>query len=111
MQLVPFAALALMVLMVRMLAGGDQLTAALGWLFAMIAVGAGIIWHQSGSGTAADLRAERPRRHPAHRAGRGRRAYLLRFIGGGTLVAIGVIGLAVVYSPVGQSSLWAVATG
>lgn len=110
-QLVPFAALALMVLMVRMFAGGNQLTAALGWLFAMIAVGAGIIWHQSGSDE---------RRRTSELSApwlstllteRGRRAYLLRFIGGGTLVAIGVIGLAVVYSPVGQSSLWAVAYG
>ena len=110
-RIVPFGALALAMLVVRTLVGGDQLTA-LGWLVALIAVGAGIIWHQTGSD-------EQRRRVPEPGAPwlstllteRGRRAYLLRFIGGGTLVAVGVIGLAVVYSPVGGSSLWAVIYG
>ncbi len=110
MQIVPFAAFAVGVLVLRAMIGGDQLTAALGWLIAVIAVGAGMIWHQSGSD-------ERRRTFEVSApwlstllTERGRRAYMLRFIGGGALVAVGVIGLAVVYSPVG-SSLWAVVYG
>lgn len=102
----PFAALALTVLVIRGLVGGDQLAAALGWLVALVAVGAGIIWHQTD-----------PNRRRWSETVPGmpwigsvltendRRAYLLRFLGGGMLVAIGVIGLAAVYSPVRGSGV------
>lgn len=119
--LLGFAVLALFVLIFRGVLGGDQpATAALGWLFALIAVGAGIIWHQTGG---AD-----PRRRAGEAAGAGgpavsapwlgavltetgRRAYLLRFVGGGVLIAVGTVGLAAVYAPVGGSSVAAVVNG
>lgn len=117
-RLLGFAALAIGVLIVRALIAGDQpATAALGWLFALIAVGAGIIWHQTGG----------PGRRTGEAAGAGaapatpwlsavltetgRRAYLLRFIGGGVLIAVGTIGLAALFAPVGGASLAAVING
>ncbi len=70
-----------------------------GWLVAIIAVGAGVIWHQSAP--------ERRRQwgdSPVPWLGAvveesDRRAFVLRFIGGGVLVAVGIIGVAAVYSP------------
>jgi signal transduction histidine kinase len=118
-RLLAFAALAVGVLIVRSLVGGDRpATAALGWLFALIAVGAGIIWHQTGGldrrrGTDAAA-AGAPPATPwlsAMLTETGRRAYLLRFIGGGVLIAVGTIGLAAFYAPVGGASLAAVING
>jgi signal transduction histidine kinase len=116
--LLPFAGLAIALLALRAVAGVDHpATFALGWLFALIALGAGIIWHlTAGSG---------PRRRDAEAAGAvpgapwlgalltetGRRAYLLRFVGGGVLIAVGTVGLAAVYAPVGGASLAAVMNG
>jgi signal transduction histidine kinase len=118
-RLLAFAALAVGVLIIRGLIGGDQpATAALGWLFALIAIGAGIIWHQTGG-------LDRRRGDQAAGGGSGsttpwlgamltetgRRAYLLRFVGGGVLIAVGTIGLAALYAPVGGGSLAAVING
>lgn len=118
--LVPLAALAIGVLIFRGLVGGEEPAAsALGWLVALIAVGAGIIWHQAGG-------AEQRRRAADPGAGgsagsdswlgamlteTGRRAYLLRFVGGGALIAVGTVGLAALYAPVGGGSLAAVLNG
>jgi signal transduction histidine kinase/phage shock protein PspC (stress-responsive transcriptional regulator) len=118
-KLLPFAALALGVLVARAVVGGDQpATAALGWLFALIAVGVGIIWHQTGGAEAprrADPSMEAPVGAPpwlgAMLTETGRRAYLLRFVGGGGLIAIGTVGLAAVYAPVGGGSIAAVVNG
>jgi signal transduction histidine kinase len=117
--LLPYAALAVGVLVFRGLAGGDQpATAALGWLFALIAVGAGIIWHQAGGGDqrrrAADPAAAGPPATPwlgAVLTETGRRAYLLRFVAGGVLIVVGTIGLAAVYAPVGGATVAAVVNG
>jgi signal transduction histidine kinase len=117
-RLLPFAALALGVLIIRALVGGDQpATAALGWLIALIAVGAGIIWHQTISADG-QRRTDRPAGAPppppwlgAMLTETGRRAYLLRFVGGGGLIAFGAIGLAAVYAPVGGGSIAAVING
>jgi signal transduction histidine kinase len=72
-----------------------------GWLVAVIVVGAGIIWHQTDP--------ERRRRWTQAVPGApwlgavieetDRRAYLLRFIGGGLLISVGIIGVIAVYSP------------
>lgn len=117
--LLGFAALAIGVLVFRGLAGGDQpATAALGWLFALIAIGAGIIWHQTGGG---DQRRRAGEPGSTGLAGTpwlgavltetDRRAYLLRFIAGGVLIVVGTIGLAAVYSPVGGATVSAVING
>jgi signal transduction histidine kinase len=114
--LLAYAALAVGVLIFRALVGGDEpATAALGWLFALIAVGAGIIWHQTGGWD---------QRGRAGEAGLGgtpwlgavltetdRRAYLLRFVAGGVLIVVGTLGLAAVYAPVGGATVAAVING
>lgn len=108
-QLVPYGVLALLVLVRGTLAG--QSVTVLGWLVALIAVGAGIIWHQSGSDERRRGLETGPPWLSALVTEHGRGAYLLRFIGGGALVAVGVIGLAVAYSPVSGFSLLAVVNG
>jgi len=82
----------------------DPFSMSVGWLVALIAVGAGIIWHQtrvSAGGSAAWI--------VALTDARDKRTYVLRFLGGGVLVVTGVIGLLVFYSPVkgvAWSDLW-----
>ncbi|WP_255352282.1 ATP-binding protein [Micromonospora sp. HK10] len=100
-QLLPFVAIGLGVLMIQVLAFhsvGAAGTA--GWLVAIIAVGAGVIWHQS----APERRRQWGDTVPVPWLGAvveesDRRAFVLRFIGGGLLVAVGIIGVAAVYSP------------
>jgi signal transduction histidine kinase len=115
--LLPFVALAIAVLIFRGLIGADQpATAGFGWLVALIAIGAGIIWHQTGGGGR-----RRGDAVPVGAAGTpwlgavltetDRRAYLLRFVTGGLLVTIGTIGLAALYAPVGVGSVAAVVNG
>ncbi|MFI2709843.1 PspC domain-containing protein [Micromonospora sp. NPDC018662] len=99
-QLLPFVVIGLGVLLLQVVAF-DSVGAAgtAGWLVAIIAVGAGVIWHQSGP--------ERRRQWGdsavpwlgAVVEESDRRAFVLRFIGGGVLVAVGIIGVAAVYSP------------
>ncbi|WP_428963598.1 PspC domain-containing protein [Micromonospora fluostatini] len=100
-QLLPFVAIGLGVLLVQMMlfnSVGAAGTA--GWLVAIIAVGAGVIWHQS----APERRWQWGESMPVPWLGAvveesDRRAFVLRFIGGGVLVAVGIIGVAAVYSP------------
>ncbi|HEY8472534.1 MAG TPA: PspC domain-containing protein [Natronosporangium sp.] len=117
-QLIGYAAVAVGVLIVRELIFGNQpATAALGWLFALIAVGAGIIWQLTGGlgrrGGEAGGTGPVPGSPwlSAMLTETGRRAYLLRFIGGGVLITGGTIGLAALYAPVGGASLAAVING
>jgi len=104
-ELLPFVAIGLGVILIQVLVfGSSGVSATAGWLVAVIAVGTGIIWHQSA-----------PERRRAWRETlpqvpwlgavvdeSDRRAFLLRFIGGGLLVAVGVIGVVAVYSPRGD---------
>ncbi len=100
-QLLPFVAIGFAVLLVQVMvfdsvgAGGTA-----GWLVAIIAVGAGVIWHQS----APERRRQWGESLPVPWLGAvvqesDRRAFVLRFVGGGVLVAVGIIGVAAVYSP------------
>lgn len=80
----------------------DPVSMAVGWLVALIAIGAGIIWHQtqrpatpSSADTGTATSWLKPLTEPENR-----RAYLVRFLAGGGLVVAGVMGLLVVYSPV-----------
>ncbi|GIF06457.1 PspC domain-containing protein [Actinoplanes siamensis] len=104
--LVPFAAIGLGVVLLQALVFGDQVATTVGWMIAVVAVGAGVIWHQSDpsrreqwtdpnapSGWVAAIVGETDRR-----------SFMLRFIGGGVLVAIGVIGVVAIYSPAGSLS-------
>jgi signal transduction histidine kinase/phage shock protein PspC (stress-responsive transcriptional regulator) len=119
--MLPFAALAVGVLIFRALIGGSQpATAGFGWLVALIAIGAGIIWHQTGgSGRRRGEPAAAPIGVPppgtpwlsAMLTEGGRRAYLMRFVAGGGLIVFGTIGLAAVYAPVGVGGVAAVLNG
>jgi signal transduction histidine kinase len=119
-SLVPFAGLAVVVLVVSALAGAERFgTFALGLLFALIAVGAGLIWHLTGGADPRRRGADGTGEEPARGAPwfgallteAGPRGYLLRFVGGGVLIAAGTVGLAAAYTPVGGASIAAVANG
>ncbi|AGL14542.1 ATP-binding protein [Actinoplanes sp. N902-109] len=103
--LLPFGAIGLgVVLLQGLLFGGDGVAGTAGWLIALIAVGAGVIWHQSDParrGHWADQASQTPWL-AAVVAESDRRSFLLRFIGGGVLVAVGVIGVLAVYAPAGN---------
>jgi signal transduction histidine kinase len=100
-QLVPFLALGAGILLVQALVGWGGMNAVIGWLVALIALGAGIIWHL------ADPTRRRRWTETAPQApwlgaildDTGRRGLVVRLIGGGALVIVGIIGLAAVFSP------------
>lgn len=103
-QLLPFVAIGLAVLILQTVlfdsVGATGVAGTAGWLVTIIAVGAGLIWHQS----APQRRRQWGETLPvpwlsAVVEESDRRAFVLRFIGGGILVAVGVIGVAAVYSP------------
>lgn len=110
-QLLPFVAIGLgMILVQVMVFDSIGVASTAGWLVAIIAVGAGVIWHQS----APERRRQWSESMPVPWLGAvveesDRRAFVLRFIGGGVLVAVGIIGVAAVFSP--QDSLDAVLYG
>src|SRR5205814_1240048 len=81
------------------------------WLVAVVAVGAGIIWHQADPARRRELGEDA--RAPwlaTLLSGNDRRVLALRFGGGGVLVLIGVIGIAVAAVPV-QGGLSVLLTG
>jgi signal transduction histidine kinase len=101
----PFAAIGLGVVLLESLVFGDNgVLGTAGWLVAVIAVGAGVIWHQSDP-TRRGHWAENATQMPwvaAIVAESDRRSFLFRFIGGGVLVAVGIIGIVAVYAPAGN---------
>jgi len=105
--LLPFGAIGLGVIVLQALVFRDSVAGTVGWLIAVVAVGAGIIWHQSDPSRRGQL-GVRPGDLPqapwlaAVVAESDRRSFLLRFIGGGVLVATGVIGVVAVYAPAGN---------
>jgi signal transduction histidine kinase len=104
----PFAAIGLGVVLLEGLVFGDQgVVGTAGWLVALIAVGAGVIWHQSDPtrrGHWADNASQMPF-VAAIVAESDRRSFLFRFIGGGVLVAVGIIGIVAVYARGSLSSV------
>lgn len=112
-SLLPFAAIGLGVVLLQGLVFGNSngVAGTAGWLIALIAVGAGVIWHQSDPtrrGNWADHASQTPWL-AAVVAESDRRSFLFRFIGGGVLVAVGIIGVVAVYAP--ANSLTAVFNG
>jgi signal transduction histidine kinase/phage shock protein PspC (stress-responsive transcriptional regulator) len=98
-RLLPYALAAIgLMTLTALFTNGDPFTMVVGWLVALIAIGAGIIWHQaqreSTPGEAARTWLT------ALTSSENRKVYLLRFLAGSLLVVAGVIGLLVVYSPV-----------
>lgn len=109
--LLPFAAIGLGVILLQALVFEDQVATTAGWMIAVIAVGAGVIWHQSDP-SRRELRSENLAATPwftAMVSENDRRSFLFRFIGGGILVAVGIIGVVAVYSP--SESIGAVFNG
>ena len=100
-MLLPFVAIGIGVVLLQSLAFGDGPAGTVGWLVAIIAVGAGVIWHQSDPsrrGHWADNASQTPWL-AAVVAESDRRSFLFRFVGGGVLVAVGIIGVVAIYSP------------
>ncbi|GAA0500725.1 histidine kinase [Paractinoplanes deccanensis] len=102
-MLLPFGAIGLGVILLQALVFEDNVAGTVGWLIAVVAVGAGIIWHQSDP-TRRQWNATMPQTPwlAAVVAESDRRFFLLRFIGGGVLVATGIIGVVAVYAPAGS---------
>jgi signal transduction histidine kinase len=103
--LLPFAAIGLGVVLLSQLVSRDNgVLNTAGWLVALIAVGAGVIWHQSDPSRRGHW-AENASHMPwvaAVVAESDRRSFLFRFIGGGVLVAVGIIGIVAVYAGTGN---------
>jgi signal transduction histidine kinase/phage shock protein PspC (stress-responsive transcriptional regulator) len=104
--LLPFAAIGLGVVLLSELLGKNSggVFGTAGWLIAVIAVGAGVIWHQSDPSRRGNW-AESASQVPfvaAVVAESDRRSFLFRFIGGGVLVAVGIIGIVAVYAGTGN---------
>jgi signal transduction histidine kinase len=113
-QLLAFGALGAGVLLLSVLTSAVVDTGAIvGWLAAVVALGAGIIWHQADIG-----RRQRWSRTVPRMPWLGavldidRRAYLTRFVGGGLLVAVGIIGIiAYVVQPLSGAGLRGIVNG
>ena len=103
--LLPFAAIGLGVVLLQSLVfGATGVAGTAGWLVAIVAVGAGVMWHQSDPsrrGHWADNASQVPWLAAVVAEG-DRRSFLFRFIGGGVLVATGIIGVVAVYAPTGN---------
>jgi signal transduction histidine kinase len=107
-QLIPFLALGLGIFSVVWKLSGSAIgmRALVGWLIALVALGAGVIWHYSDP-TMRERWAGSLPQAPwlAVVVERDRTAYLLRFIGGGVLIVTGIIGVVAVVSPVAGASI------
>jgi signal transduction histidine kinase len=98
-QLLPFVAIGLGMILIQILVFDSVgVASTAGWLVAII--GAGVIWHQSAPGRRQHGRDSLPLPWlGAVLEESDRRAFVLRFIGGGVLVAVGIIGVVAVYAP------------
>jgi signal transduction histidine kinase/phage shock protein PspC (stress-responsive transcriptional regulator) len=103
-QVLPFLALGLGIVLLQVLSGQGW-KGAFGWLVAVVAIGAGIIWQQSDPARRQRWSQELPQAPwLGAMLDSDRRAYPVRFIGGGLLVIIGVIGLVAAFAPVSHAS-------
>jgi signal transduction histidine kinase len=103
-QMLPYLALGLGMIVLQWMAGlGGGGTGALGWLIAVVAMGAGIIWHladpdrrrRRGTGAAAVVPSVSWLGVVVDEGG-DRRNYMLRIVGGGACVIVGIIGTSLV---------------
>jgi signal transduction histidine kinase len=113
-QRLPFLALAVGVFLVvwKITGSGFDARAMLGWLIALVALGAGVIWHYADP-TARQRWSGLMPQNPwlAVVVERDRTAYLLRFIGGGVLIVTGLIGVVAGVSQVAGASIASILYG
>jgi len=104
---VPFAALGIGAALVLNLAlPNEGPEAVAGWLVAVVAFGAGIIWHQADPKRRERWSEALPQAPWLAPVVDGERpGYLLRFIGGGVLVTVGIIGVVAMWAPVRGAGL------
>ncbi len=96
-QLFSFLALGVGALLLVNQTGHDGMHIAVGWLAATVALGAGIIWHQADPKRRMRWSQTVPQMPWLGSVlDNDRRSYLLRFIGGGLLVIVGIIGAVAV---------------
>ena len=96
-QLFSFLALGIGALLLVNETGHDGMHIAVGWLAATVALGAGIIWHQADPKRRMRWSQTVPQMPWLGSVlDNDRRSYLLRFIGGGLLVIVGIIGAVAV---------------
>jgi signal transduction histidine kinase len=109
-QLVPFLALGIGIVLVQVLSGLGGVRSVVGWLVAIVAVGAGIIWRQSDPASRQRWSATIPDAPWLGAVLEGdRRGLMLRLIGGGVLMITGIIGAVAVMS--GASDVGALGNG
>jgi signal transduction histidine kinase len=113
-QLVPFVALAVGISIAQLLLSGTPSTSSLvGWLAALVALGTGIIWHQAGAGRRkrwSDAMPNLPWLGAV--LDDDRRGAMTRFLGGGLLVVLGVIGIiAYFFHPLSEDGFAAILAG
>jgi signal transduction histidine kinase len=109
-QVIPFVALGVGILLLQQLAGWGGSDAALGWLIAVVALGAGLIWQLADP--------DRRRRLGGRAPWLGmvvdqtdRRGYMVRLAGGGVFVVCGIIGIIVVLRPFRDGGFTAIFNG
>jgi signal transduction histidine kinase/phage shock protein PspC (stress-responsive transcriptional regulator) len=112
-QVLPYLALGIGILILQAKAGWGGADASLGWLVALIAVGAGTIWHLADPGARRRWSEAMPRAPwlGLVLAGTDRRRYMLRLVGGGICVIGGIIGIIVVFAPFSGAGFAAILNG
>ncbi|HKT00956.1 MAG TPA: PspC domain-containing protein [Rugosimonospora sp.] len=112
-QVLPYFALGVGILILQAKAGWGGVDAALGWMIAVIAVGAGTIWHLADPGARRRWSEAMPQAPWLGFVleGTSRRAYLLRLLGGGACVVAGIVGIIVVFAPVSGTGFAAILNG
>ena len=107
-QLVAFGSLAVGIQLVALMSGLGTLQDAFGWLVALIAVGAGIIWHQADPRRRLQWSSVVPGMpRLAERLG----GFGLRLAIGAVLVLVGIIGMIAVFSPLSNAGLSSLVNG
>ncbi|MQA25632.1 MAG: PspC domain-containing protein [Micromonosporaceae bacterium] len=111
-QLVAFGSLAVGIQLVALMSGLGGIQDAFGWLVALIAVGAGIIWHQADPQRRlqwSEMVPGMPRL--ARHLGADRYGFGVRLAIGAVLVLVGIVGMIAVFSPLANAGLSSLVNG
>jgi signal transduction histidine kinase len=112
-QLVAFGSLAIGIQLIALLSGFGGMRGAFGWLVALIAVGAGIIWHQVDPDWRRQWTTVVPGmpRFARYLGGGHPYASVTRLGAGAVLVLVGVVGMVAVFSPLPDTGLASLLNG